>query len=219
MTRGLWHEPGGRLTITKASWVARLNDMNRFANFLMFYVGWIACVAGAGRGALWAGPATAAVLLLGHLALAPNRVREGVLVLIVGVFGFAVDTLQASVGLYAFSGTSTLAWLCPPWMTALWMLFAATLNGSMGWLAGRYRLAAVLGGLLGPLSYLAGERLGAITLSSNAFVGLGGIAIVWALVMPALLWIREVLSGAGADAPFGRWPRPLGDARIADEHA
>ena len=183
--------------------------MNRFANFLMFYLGWFACVAGAGRGVPWAGPATAAVLLLAHLTLASNRVREGVLILVVGVFGFAVDTLQASTGLYAFSGTSMFPWLCPPWMTALWMLFATTLNGSTEWLAGRYRLAAVLGALFGPLSYLAGERLGAITLSSNALVSLGGIAIVWGLVMPALLRIRGALSDASANAPFGRRPQCL----------
>jgi hypothetical protein len=183
--------------------------MNRVANFLMFYAGWFACVAGAGRKALWAGPAAAAVLLLAHLALAPHRAREGALVLVVGLFGFTVDTLQASAGIYSFSGTSVLPWLCPPWMAALWMLFATTLNGSMQWLAGRYRLAAVLGALFGPLSYLAGERLGAIALSSDTVVSLGAIAIVWALVMPALLAIREALLDVGEKAEFGRRPKRL----------
>ena len=168
--------------------------MNPVANFLMFYVGWFACVTGAGQGTLWAGPAAAVVLLLTHLALAPDRTREGVLILIVGLFGFAVDTMQASAGFYEFAGTSTLPWLCPPWMTALWMLFATTLNGSMAWLAGRYRLAAVLGALCGPASYVAGERLGAIAFPSDALVSLGGIAVVWAFAMPALLWIREAVS-------------------------
>ena len=83
-------------------------------------------------------------------------------------------------------------------------LFATTLNGSMAWLAGRYRLAAVLGALCGPVSYLAGARLGAIALSPNTLVSLGGIAVVWALVMPALLWIREALAHAGAHTAFGR---------------
>lgn len=177
--------------------------MNRFANFLMFYVGWFVCVAGAGRGLLWVGPATVVGLLAAHLALAAHRAREARLILAVGMFGFALDTTQASAGLFAFAGTSVLPWLCPPWMVALWMLFAATLNGSMRWLAGRYRLAAALGALCGPVSYLAGERFGAITLSSNALVSLGGIAIAWALAMPALLWIRAALSEAGPDAPFG----------------
>lgn len=177
--------------------------MYRLTNFLMFYVGWFVCVAGAGRGLLWIGPATVVTLLVVHLALAAHRAREAGLILSVGLIGFAVDTAQASAGLYAFAGTSVLPWLCPPWMVALWMLFAATLNGSMQWLAGRYRLAAVLGAFCGPMSYLAGQRFGAITLSSNALVSLGGIAVAWALAMPLLLWIHAALFEAGADPPFG----------------
>jgi hypothetical protein len=174
--------------------------MRQFLNFASFYVGWLACVHGAGRG--WPGPAVASVLLLAHLVLTPGRLRlrEGALVIAAGVLGFAVDTLQASVGLYSFTGTSARPWLCPPWMVALWALFASTLNSSMGWLAGRYRLAVVLGALGGPASYLAGERLGAITLSSSTLASLVGIAIVWALVMPVLLWIREALFQAGPNA-------------------
>jgi hypothetical protein len=170
--------------------------MHRLLNFASFYLGWFACVGGAGRGWLWVGPAAASVLLLVHLALAPQRVREGALIIAASVLGFAVDTLQASAGLYAFAGTSVVPWLCPPWMVALWALFASTLNSSMGWLGGRYRLAMVLGALCGPVSYLAGERLGAITLSSNTLRSLGGIAVVWALAMPGLLWIREAISQA-----------------------
>ena len=174
--------------------------MSRIANFLMFYAGWFVCVAGAGQGELWAGPATAAVLLLAHVVFASDRVREGALILVVGAFGFGVDTLQASAWFYQFAGTSTAPWLCPPWMAALWMLFATTLNGSMAWLARRYRLAVVLGAVCGPASYLAGERLGAITLPSNPLVSLGGLAIVWAFVMPTLLCIREAVSRRDANS-------------------
>jgi hypothetical protein len=146
-----------------------------------------------------------AVLLMGHLLLARDRVREAMLALTIGLFGFAVDTLQASAGLYAFTGSSVLP-LCPPWMVALWMLFATTLNSSMAWLAGRPRLGAVLGALCGPLSYAAGARLGAIELHPNALASLAGIAIVWGLAMPALLVIREALCQRSAGAPV---PQPI----------
>ena len=180
--------------------------MSRLLNFVMFYVGWFACVAGAGRGQLWLGPAVVAVLLMGHLLLTRDRVRDTTLVLTIGLFGFAVDTLQASAGLYAFAGTSVLPWVCPPWMVALWMLFATTLNGSMAWLAGRHRLAAVLGAVCGPLSYVAGARLGAIELQPNVLVSLTGIALVWGLAMPALLVLREVLCQRSVGVPA---PQPV----------
>ncbi len=180
--------------------------MTRLLNFAMFYVGWFACVAGAGRGHLWLGPTVVTFLVIGQLLLTPDRAREATLALTIGVFGFAVDTLQASAGLYAFTHTSALPWLCPPWMVALWMLFATTLNSSMAWLDGRHRLAAVLGAACGPLSYVAGARLGAIELHPNALVSLAGIAVVWGLAMPALLMIREVLCRRSAGAPA---PRPV----------
>lgn len=85
-------------------------------------------------------------------------------------------------------------WLCPPWMTALWMAFASTLNGSMSWLSGRVGVAALAGAVFGPMSYLAGERLGAIALNANTAVSLGILAVTWALLMPALLSIRGVVN-------------------------
>lgn len=77
--------------------------MSRLFNFAMFYLGWFGCVVGAARGALWPGPAVVAALLFVHLALTPKRTRETRLILVLGVFGFVVDTLQGSAGVYAFT--------------------------------------------------------------------------------------------------------------------
>ena len=176
--------------------------MGRLLNFAMFYLGWFACVTGAGHGQLWLGPSVGAVLVLIHLLRTAAPVQEAKLILLIGIFGFVVDTLQASAGLYAFARTSAAPWLCPPWMVALWMIFATTLNASMSWLAGRYRLAAVLGALCGPVSYVAGARLGAIELPAHAGLSLTAIAIVWAGVMPSLLWLRAFLSTSTVGVPL-----------------
>jgi hypothetical protein len=181
--------------------------MSRVLNFSLFYLGWFACVVGAARGHLWLGPTVVSAILLTHLAMTANRQSEARLIFLVGLFGFLVDTLQASVGLYAFTHTSVVPWLCPPWMVALWVVFATTLNSSMAWLAGRYRLAAVLGALCGPLSYAAGARLGAITLSADPLASLVGIACVWALAMPGLLVIQSALGTPAAAVQFR--PRSL----------
>ncbi|HVO22472.1 MAG TPA: DUF2878 domain-containing protein [Candidatus Margulisiibacteriota bacterium] len=176
--------------------------MGRLLNFAMFYLGWFACVMGAGHGQLWLGPSVVAALLLIHLCLNAAPVQEAKLILMIGIFGFAVDTLQASAGLYAFARTSAAPWLCPLWMMALWMIFATTLNASMSWLAGRYRLAAVLGAICGPVSYVAGARLGAIELPAPAGLSLVGIAVVWACVMPSLMWLRDFLCTSAVRFPL-----------------
>ena len=181
--------------------------MGRLLNFAMFYLGWFACVMGAAHGERWLGPSVVAALVLIHLQLTVAPVREVRLILLIGIFGFAVDTLQASAGLYAFARTSAAPWLCPLWMVALWMIFGTTLNASMSWLAGRYRLAAVLGAICGPVSYVAGARLGAIEFPAHAGLSLVGIAVVWACVMPSLLWLRDFLSTSTARIPL---PSPAG---------
>ena len=175
--------------------------MGRLLNFAMFYLGWFACVMGAGHGQLWLGPSVVAALVLVHLYMTPTPGQEIRLILLTGILGFAVDTLQASAGLYAFARTSAAPWLCPFWMVALWMIFATTLNASMSWLAGRYRLAAVLGAVCGPVSYGAGARLGAIEFPAHASLSLVGIAVVWACVMPSLLWLREFLANSTVRFP------------------
>ena len=78
--------------------------MSRVLNFGMFYVGWFACVAGAGRGQLWLGPAVVAVLgavcgplsyaagaRLGAIELHPNALAS--LAGIALVWGLAMPAL------------------------------------------------------------------------------------------------------------------------------
>jgi hypothetical protein len=167
---------------------------NRVLNVALSYVGWFACVVGAARGEGWLGPVVVTVLLAVHLWLTPDRPGQMRLILAVGVFGFLVDSVQTAAGVYAFPHASVVPWLCPPWLVALWMLFATTLDGSMAWLGGRYGLAAALGAVIGPLSYGAGARLGAIVLPADPLASLMAMSAVWALALPALLWMRDVAS-------------------------
>jgi hypothetical protein len=165
----------------------------RLLNFLTFYLGWFACVAGAANGRLWLGPALVIALLALHLYLSGNLRLEVRLIVLIGLFGFAFDSLLAAAGLYAFEHIGAAPWLCPPWMVALWMLFATTLNTSMAWLDRSRVLAAVLGATGGAASYAAGARLGAIDLHANTLVSLTGIALAWAFAMPMLFWLRRAL--------------------------
>ncbi len=169
--------------------------MSRGTNFLLFYAGWFACVLGAARGVAWAGPVVATAVLALHLASAPNRLREARFIAIAGAFGFAVDTALASAGLFSFAGASLSRAVSPPWMVALWMLFATTLGSSMAWIGGRPALAACLGAVFGPLSYAAGARLGAITVTSESMLPFAGIAVAWAATMPALMRLRSHTAG------------------------
>ncbi|MDA9600717.1 DUF2878 domain-containing protein, partial [Nitrosomonadales bacterium] len=74
----------------------------------------------------------------------------------------------------------------------LWMFFAMTLNHSLAWLRQKIYTSILFGALGGPLAYIAGEKLGAITLlGSNSIIIL---SIGWAFITPVLLIIANRLN-------------------------
>ena len=81
----------------------------------------------------------------------------------------------------------------------MWMLFATTLNVSMQWLRARPLLAALMGFVAGPLSYVAGEKLGGMTFV-NETAALAALAIGWAVMMPLLMRLATRLNGVRAAA-------------------
>ncbi|RIK67446.1 MAG: DUF2878 domain-containing protein [Planctomycetota bacterium] len=156
-------------------------------NIVAFHVFWFACVLGGAWNRGWYAPAALAAIVAVHLLHARDKNREFELLVACGAFGTAADTLLMYAGMIAFPAGSWVPWLCPFWMTALWIGFATLLNVSLAWLRGRFLLAAFLGFFAGPLSYYAGSRLGALSLSEGAAVSLAVIAVEWAVAMPILL--------------------------------
>ena len=75
----------------------------------------------------------------------------------------------------------------------LWAGMALTLNHSLALLQSRLALAALLGGISSPLSYLAAARLGAVTIVSESWVWFVGLGLSWALALPILLWLASHL--------------------------
>ena len=134
-----------------------------------------------------------AALLVLHLLLSPQPSREARLIAMVGLLGWSVDTTQALIGIFSFGTRSAAPWLCPLWLVAVWMIFATTLTSSMRWLTGRYAVAALVGAAGGPLSYYYGLRLGAIEFNPNIALTLITLAVVWAAVMPLLIWLANAL--------------------------
>jgi hypothetical protein len=54
-------------------------------------------------------------------------------------------------------------------------------------------LAAILGGVVSPFSYLAAARLGAVTIVAESRVWFVGLGLSWALALPLLLWLASHL--------------------------
>ena len=85
----------------------------------------------------------------------------------------------------------------PPWLLALWVLFAIQVNVLFRWLRGRWLLAMMLGAVAGPLSFRAGAALGAAQIPEVA-VTMGVLAAGWALWLPMLVWMGQRSDGTRA---------------------
>lgn len=170
------------------------------ANAVVFQVGWWIAVLGTGWAYHWMGPLLVACLVGVNVCSSADRRATARIVIVVGLFGTLLDSALSFAGLLLFVENPFAPWLCPPWLIALWCLLATTLNGSLRWLAGHNRPAALVGGIFGPLSYYAGQQLGALRLGRNETLSLLLLSILWAVVLPLLLrWAsgRRSASGSG----------------------
>ena len=157
-------------------------------NFVAFQIGWWCSVVGAGKGWTLLGPAVVTVVVILHLVRSPEPAREAKFLFAVALIGTAVDSGLAASSLLAYKGGYGIVWIAPAWITGMWLNFGTTIHASMGWLADRYILAAVLGAIGGPLTYRAGASLGAAELIHPQW-SLVALGLTWAAVLPLLYWL------------------------------
>lgn len=164
----------------------------KLLNFVCFQAGWFACALGAAGGWPLLGAVVVGALLILQFPLVPAPRKQMFFVLTASLVGWLIDSGLACAGLFTFPDGGMFLGPCPVWMAALWANFATTLHLCLNWLRGRYWLASALGACGGPAAYYGGQRLGAVKLGGNAAVSLLVIAVEWALVTPALVYLSEV---------------------------
>jgi Protein of unknown function (DUF2878) len=165
--------------------------LNRIWNVLGFQAAWFACVLGAAQDRPWLGPLAVLFLLAGHIGTASERQRTARHILLIGLLGTCVDSLLGVAGVLQYRDGLGAGWVCPPWLTALWMAFATTLKSSLSWLEGRYAAAALAGGIFGPLSYYGGQAAGALYVRGDSVDGRLVLTVLWAILLPGLLWLGQ----------------------------
>ena len=153
----------------------------------VFQHGWFACVLGGNS--LWLLLAGGA--LLAHLLWISRSLAQVRLIAVVCVLGSTVDSLLLNAGVFAFKQPGVLI---PFWLVLLWALLAITLNHCLAWTAKPLWRAILLGAIGGPLSYYAGQRLGAVQFPMGLWPTLLGLSLLWAGLFPLLStcsrWLR-----------------------------
>jgi len=169
--------------------------MNRdnWINMLWMQALWFGAVIGAAHELLWLAP----VLLIGFAFWEFRPVRrvygDFQLMLVAVLIGLILDTTWVQLGWLEFAAGWALSERAPLWILLLWAGLALTLNHSLAWLQSRLVLAAILGGVVSPFSYLAAARLGAVDIVAESRVWFVGLGLSWALALPLLLWLASHL--------------------------
>lgn len=188
-------------------WLAMLG------NAALFQAGWLGCVLGAAQGHSAAAVALVGAIVALHVGRAARPARELALAAVAMVIGLCWDSTLGAAGLLAFNGAGR-GGFAPPWILAIWALFATTLNVSLRWLRGRAMLAAALGAVAGPATYWAGARLGAAQFVQPAGA-IVTLAIGWALWMPLLVELARRLEGAAGLGSVAGPVQVAGQIRLA----
>lgn len=166
--------------------------LRALAWFALFQAAWFACVLGAAHGRSGWGVLAVAVVVALTWAASDARGDELRLTALALLMGLAWDTALLQLGLLVYASPGPVPALAPPWILALWALFATLLRGPLAWLQDRPLLAAVLGAAGGPLSYLAAVRLGAGGFADDSRALLA-LALGWSVMTPTLTEVARHL--------------------------
>lgn len=150
-------------------------------NVTLFKLGWLSVVFAAAAGLAEVGVVAVGVVLLIHLLRAQRKTDELIVLGAAGLIGLVWETFLLQTGALSYSQAGASGLLAPYWIVSMWMLFATTLNVSMNWLRKNFIVAAIAGAVGGPLSFLAGEKIGAVTVHDT---GVWLIAAGWAVLLP-----------------------------------
>ncbi|MDJ0940948.1 MAG: DUF2878 domain-containing protein [Woeseiaceae bacterium] len=155
-------------------------------NLTLFKAGWMAAVFSAAASLPLIGAATVAVVAAIHVARSEHRRSELMLLGMAALFGIVWESLLVQAGVVSYSTGILAPGMAPYWIVAMWVLFATTLNVGMRWLRRSPVIAAIAGGLGGPMSFLAGEKAGAVNFAEPV-AALIIIGAGWAIMLPMLV--------------------------------
>jgi len=173
--------------------------LTRLINYAIYQIGWFACVLGAASQRPWTGLVIAMALIGVHLVLSEERSIEIRLMVLATAVGAVVETIQIAAGTYRFTSGTLADALPPPWLLAMWAQFATTFRFSLRRLITRPVPAVLFGATGGPIAFLAGEALGAVTLLPPLGYSLLRLSISWAIALAIFsVVVRRVSPELGA---------------------
>ena len=158
-------------------------------NFVLFQLSWLVCVLSGAAGNNLPAILVTVFFVIVHFRFFASHYADSRLIVAGLLVGLVLDSFYSAAGLMAYNAQS---WppVAPWWILCLWVNFMLTLNHSLGWLLERPLLAALLAAIGSPLSYYAGQKLGALTWQQPELLVIVA-AISWAIAVPFLCLLAK----------------------------
>lgn len=158
-------------------------------NFVLFQLSWLVCVLSGAAGNNLPAILVTVFFVLVHFQYFASRYADSRLIIAGLIVGLILDSFYSAAGLMQYNAQS---WppVAPWWILCLWVNFMLTLNHSLSWLMDRLWLSALLAAVGSPLSYFAGQKLGALTWQQPELLVIVA-AVSWAIVVPFLFILAK----------------------------
>lgn len=157
-------------------------------NLISANIGWLACIIGAAKDHHWLGLVVVPILFVIHIVVIERQKIRKIFIVALATMaiGFLMDTALIIAGTVQPKRWVMMAPFTTVWDLLIWANFSLTLDTSLRFLQKRPLAAAFLGAICAPMTYYAGDRLGALHFSEPAFRGLLWVGVIWLFVMPCL---------------------------------
>ncbi|SUI76294.1 DUF2878 domain-containing protein [Shewanella morhuae] len=117
-------------------------------------------------------------ILLSSSGKAQYRKIDLGLMLKIAALGIGIDTVLSVLGVFEFA-------VFPWWLGCLWLHFSLSLNHSLAFIRPLPLICqALIGGIFGTLSYLAGAQFHAVNLPYGTVVSALILFVVWSILLP-----------------------------------
>ncbi|CNL01226.1 DUF2878 domain-containing protein [Yersinia aldovae] len=118
------------------------------------------------------------------LALILTPPRQRIWVLSAALLGITMDALWCYLYIFKFTGQTGV----PLWMWALWLTFSSWLYWLLRRIRPNVKTVVLLGAVAGPLAYIIGWKLNAMTPQIAPEIMILTLSLGWAIYLPVVSW-------------------------------
>lgn len=125
------------------------------------------------------------LLLAMHFVFCVSDKKKELLFILMGtIIGCLFDFLAIELKLFSPTNDYTIF---PSWLICYWLIFTTSFSFSLAWLKNRWVLISVLGFIMAPLTYYAGEKFGLLVFNADLnYLSYIYYGLIWAISYPLL---------------------------------